>query len=162
MRPQEKIFEALRKWVRLRASAAKRANGAAHRDLYIGTIMSQPKDTSRLKHTKKKSPPLATSDDRSKAAPQYVVGLGASAGGLEALERFFKAMRSRNPADLPMSVEDAHQSCVHCQLGNIAYRLGRSLEFNPKTERFTDREANQHISREYRKGFEVPKLAPVA
>lgn len=92
MRPQEKIFEALRKWVRLRASAAKRANGAAHRDLYIGTIMSQPKDTSRLKHTKKKSPPLATSDDRSKAAPQYVVGLGASAGGLEALERFFKAM----------------------------------------------------------------------
>lgn len=77
-------------------------------------------------------------------------------------ERFFKAMRSRNPADMSVSVEDAHRSCVHCQLGNIAYRLGRSLEFDPKTERFKDAEANQHLSREYRKGFEVPKLAAIS
>jgi hypothetical protein len=74
-------------------------------------------------------------------------------------ERFFKAMRTRNPADLSVSVEDAHLSCVHCQLGNIAYRLGRSLEFDPKTERFKEREANKYLSREYRKGFEVPRLA---
>ena len=43
--------------------------------------------------------------------------------------------------------------------GNIAYRLGRSLEFDPKTERFKDDEANQYLTREYRKGFEVPQLA---
>jgi predicted dehydrogenase len=74
-------------------------------------------------------------------------------------ERFFKAIRSRDPADMPVSTLDAHHSCVHCQLGNIAYRLGRSLEFEPKTEHFKDREANKHLQREYRKGFEVPKLA---
>lgn len=74
-------------------------------------------------------------------------------------ERFFKAIRSRNPADMPVSTLDAHHSCVHCQLGNIAYRLGRSLEFEPKTEHFKDREANKYLKREYRKGFEVPKLA---
>jgi len=74
-------------------------------------------------------------------------------------ERFFKAIRSRNPADMPVSTLDAHHSCVHCQLGNIAFRLGRSLEFEPKTEHFKDREANKHLKREYRKGFEVPKLA---
>jgi len=74
-------------------------------------------------------------------------------------ERFFAAVRSRKPEDMPMSVLDAHYSCVHCQLGNIAYRLGRSLEFDPKAERFKDTEANQHISREYRKDFAVPKLA---
>ena len=39
-------------------------------------------------------------------------------------------------------------------------RLGRSLAFDPKTERFQkDDEANKHIQRDYRKGFEVPKLA---
>jgi predicted dehydrogenase len=74
-------------------------------------------------------------------------------------QRFFAAVRSRNPADLPVSPEQAHQSCVHCQLGNISYRLGRSLEFDPKTEKFKDREANKYIKRHYRKGFEVPELA---
>jgi predicted dehydrogenase len=74
-------------------------------------------------------------------------------------QRFFAAIRSRNPADLPMSPEEAHYSCVHCQLGNIAYRLGRSLEFDPKTEMFKDSEANKYLKRHYRKGFEVPELA---
>ncbi len=74
-------------------------------------------------------------------------------------ERFFKAIRSRNPADMPVSTLDAHHSCVHCQIGNIAFRLGRSLEFEPKTEQFKDREANQFLKRDYRQGFEVPKLA---
>jgi predicted dehydrogenase len=75
--------------------------------------------------------------------------------------RFFSAVRSRKPEDMPVSTLDAHLSCVHCQIGNIAYRLGRSLEFDPKTERFKDDEANKHVMREYRKGFEVPQLALV-
>jgi len=74
-------------------------------------------------------------------------------------DRFFKAVRSRKPEDLPMSVLEAHQSCIHCHLGNIAYRLSRSLEFDPKTERFADHEANKYLKREYRRGFEVPQLA---
>jgi predicted dehydrogenase len=74
-------------------------------------------------------------------------------------QRFFTAVRSRKPEDLPMSTLDAHYACAHCQIGNIAYRLGRSLEFDPKTERFKDKEANKYLTREYRKGFEVPRLA---
>ncbi len=74
-------------------------------------------------------------------------------------DRFFKAMHSRKTEDLPMQVEEAHISCVHCQLGNAAFRAGRSLEFDANTERFKDKEANKFITREYRKGFEVPKLA---
>lgn len=73
--------------------------------------------------------------------------------------RFFNAVRSRKPADLPVSTLDAHFSCVHCHLGNLAYRLGRSLAFDPKTERFKDAEANQHLKRKYRKNFEVPQMA---
>src|SRR5882724_3079872 len=74
-------------------------------------------------------------------------------------QRFFTAVRSRKPADLTVSTADAHGSCVHCHLGNLSYRLGRSLEFDPKTERFKDAEANNYLKREYRHGFEVPKLA---
>ena len=74
-------------------------------------------------------------------------------------DHFFRAVRSRKPEDMPVSTLDAYLSCVHCHLGNIAHRLGRSLNFDSAHERFLDDEANQHISREYRAGFEVPELA---
>jgi predicted dehydrogenase len=73
-------------------------------------------------------------------------------------KRFINACRSRKQSDAPMSVEDAHISCAHCHLGNISYRLARSLEFDPKTEKFKDAEANKYLSRNYRKGFEVPQF----
>ena len=74
-------------------------------------------------------------------------------------QRFFAAVRSRRPEDMPMSTLDAHISCAHCHLGNVAFRVGRSLDFDPKTETFKDKSLNHHLTREYRKGFEVPKLA---
>ena len=58
-----------------------------------------------------------------------------------------------------MTTVDSHISCARCHLGNIAYRVGRSLEFDPKTENFKDRTLNQHLTREYRNGFEVSQLA---
>ena len=74
-------------------------------------------------------------------------------------QRWFAAIRSRNPADLPVSPLDAHLSCVHCHLGNLAFRAGRSLEFDPQTERFKDNTLNPQLTREYRPGFAVPALA---
>lgn len=74
-------------------------------------------------------------------------------------KRFFDVVRSRKTADMPMSTLEAHHACTHCQLANIAFRERRSLDFDPKTEQFKDRSVNHHLTREYRKGFEVPKLA---
>jgi hypothetical protein len=76
-----------------------------------------------------------------------------------AFKRFANAVRSRKQSDAPMSVMDAHVSCAHCHLGNIAFRAGRSLEFDAKTERFKDPAMNAQLTRKYRKGFEVPKIA---
>jgi predicted dehydrogenase len=74
-------------------------------------------------------------------------------------QRWFAAIRSRKPSDLPMQPLEAHYSAAHIHIANAAYREGRSLEFDPKTERFKDSKVNHFLSREYRKGFEVPKLA---
>jgi hypothetical protein len=42
-------------------------------------------------------------------------------------------------------------------LGNIAYRVGRVLDFDPKGERFiNDSEADQLLTRTYREPFVVP------
>jgi hypothetical protein len=81
-------------------------------------------------------------------------------GTPDAFKRFFDAVRSRKPEDLPMSVAEAHTSCVHFHLANIAFRAGRSLDFDPRTQRFKDNSVNHYLAREYRKGSEVPQVDP--
>jgi len=56
-------------------------------------------------------------------------------------------------------IEIAHHSTNTCHLGNIAFKLGRKLEWDVETETFKgDKEANALLWREPRKGFELPKL----
>ncbi len=84
-------------------------------------------------------------------------------GGLgpdEHHDNFFKAVLSRKVEDLNADILEGHYSAIGFQIGNIAYRLGRTLTFDPKTERFVGdgaKEANPYLTREYRKGFEVPE-----
>ncbi len=41
-------------------------------------------------------------------------------------------------------------------LGNVAYRAGKTIEFDPETGRITnDTAANQYLSKEYRKGWDI-------
>jgi len=75
---------------------------------------------------------------------------------------FLKAVRSRNPEDVRGTALDGHLASGHCHLGNIAYRLGRQLEFDPASEQFSGGHvdaANAMLKRQYRDGFAVPELA---
>jgi predicted dehydrogenase len=72
-------------------------------------------------------------------------------------ENFIKAVRSRKTSDQNGPVETAHAAAGMAHLGNIAFQRGKVLEFDPKAERFTnDDEANKMLTKQYRKGFEVP------
>jgi predicted dehydrogenase len=50
-------------------------------------------------------------------------------------------------------VETGHRSASVCHLANIGYRLGQSLNWNPKTEEFDSGEANALLFREPREGW---------
>lgn len=55
-------------------------------------------------------------------------------------------------------VEEGHKSAVLCHLGNMAYRLSRTLRYDATKEAIVgDAEATAMLGREYRKGFEVPE-----
>jgi len=65
----------------------------------------------------------------------------------------------RGDAKLTADVEEGHKSTRLCHLGNIAFRVGRVLNFDGKTESITgDKEATALLGREYRKGFELPAV----
>ncbi|WP_259015841.1 Gfo/Idh/MocA family protein [Emticicia fluvialis] len=83
-------------------------------------------------------------------------GPARNAGG-DHYKNFVDAVRAKNKALLNGPIETGHLSASIAHLGNIAYRLGRTLKFDPKTETFPgDKEANAMLTRKYRAPFTVP------
>ncbi len=78
-----------------------------------------------------------------------------SSRGAEHFQNFIDCARSR---ERPRAdILEGHLSSRLAHLGNIATRVGRRLHFDARTETFKgDPEANQLLSRRYRKGFELP------
>ena len=71
---------------------------------------------------------------------------------------FIDALRAGDPKILTCDILEGHLSSTLPHLANISYRVGRSLTFDGKTEQFGDKDADKLLSREYREGFEIPKL----
>jgi predicted dehydrogenase len=71
---------------------------------------------------------------------------------------FIDAVRSGDHSDLNCDILEGHMSSVLPHLGNIAYRVGGTLEFNGEFEEFIDNdEANMLLSRRYRHPYVVPQ-----
>lgn len=72
------------------------------------------------------------------------------------LTNFLDCVRSRKSPNAP--VEVAHLSCAVIHLSEIAYRLGRVLEFDPENETFPhDSEATAMLTKSYRKPWTLPE-----
>jgi hypothetical protein len=68
-------------------------------------------------------------------------------------------MRSRKHESLNQDIFSGHVSTAMCHAGNISWRTGKKLRFDSATGTFDDREANQLLGREHRKGFELPTVS---
>ena len=86
----------------------------------------------------------------------------AEAQGLTTIEfahyqNFIDAIRSNDPKMLACDIMEGHLTSTLPHLANISYRVGHGLTFNGKTETFeNDKAADKLLTREYRKGFEIP------
>ncbi len=73
---------------------------------------------------------------------------------------FLTAVRSQTRGELNAEIEEGAISTALVHLGNISYRLGRSVHFDAATYSCPgDKEANAMFSRDYRKPFVVPQFA---
>jgi predicted dehydrogenase len=82
------------------------------------------------------------------------IAKGAGGGGLAVhLQNFLDGVRGRST--LHAGIEDGVKSAHLCHLGNIAWRVGRTLHCDPKTGRIADdADAMKLWSRQYEKGWE--------
>ena len=73
-------------------------------------------------------------------------------------QNWVAAIRSRHHEDLNADVEQGHKSVTVCHLAKISQKLGRSVHFDPQTERFVDDpEADKFLKRDYREPYVVPE-----
>lgn len=83
-------------------------------------------------------------------------GPARNAGG-DHYKNFADAARARDKKMLNGPVETAHLASSLAHLGNIAYRLGRTLDFDPQKEMFIgDKQANAMLTRKYRAPYVIP------
>jgi predicted dehydrogenase len=72
-------------------------------------------------------------------------------------ENFVDCVRSRKSQNLKAAIEEGHLSTTLCHLGNISYRVGRSVTFDGTTERFVgDADADALLGRTYRAPYLLP------
>ena len=103
-------------------------------------------------------PFAGTEMDAGNAAVGGDTSFRAAPGGGGHFANFIQALRSGNDADLTCDILEGHRSTVLPHLGNIAYRVGETLEFNGELEEFIDNEeASLLLTRKYRYPYVIPK-----
>jgi hypothetical protein len=72
---------------------------------------------------------------------------------------FIECVRSRKRENLHAPIDEGHISCTLVHLANASYRLGRTLNFDPVTQKVVgDEEANRLLRGTYREPFVVPEI----
>ena len=71
---------------------------------------------------------------------------------------FIEAIRANDQKLAMGDIRDGFYSCALVHLGNISYRLGRTLEFDPVKMKFVNApDADAMLTRQYREPFVVPE-----
>ena len=76
-------------------------------------------------------------------------------------QNWVDAMRARDMSIQNGPVQTGHLSSSLAHLGNISFRVGKQLQFDPVAERFigdSENEANAMLSRDYRAPYVLPEI----
>ena len=80
----------------------------------------------------------------------------ADEGLLKHTSNFLDVVQSRKFEDLNAPITTGAHIAQICQMGNIAYKLGKKIYWDAEKNKFTDSEANKHLAAEYHNGYKLP------
>jgi hypothetical protein len=89
--------------------------------------------------------------------PQPSVHAGAE---LAHFSNFIECVVSREKENLNAPIEEGHVSCGLIHLANASYRLGRTLNFNPETQKVTADPEADRLLRDGDRGYRAPFVVP--
>ncbi|MDB5208657.1 MAG: iolG 4 [Flavisolibacter sp.] len=84
----------------------------------------------------------------------------ASDNGLDKhMVNWVGVIKSRKMEDLKCSIQAGAHVATVAQMGNLAFRSGKKLEWNDAKHEFTDKDINkQYLMKEYHNGYKLPKV----
>jgi predicted dehydrogenase len=72
---------------------------------------------------------------------------------------FVNVIKSRKMEDLHCSVQDGAHVATVAQMGNIAFKSGKKLEWNNNAHSFADKQINrEYMMKEYHNGYKLPRV----
>ncbi len=75
------------------------------------------------------------------------------------MENFVSVIKSRKMDDHNCSIQAGSHVATVAQMGNIAYRSGKKLQWDKAKQAFTDNEVNkQYMAKNYENGYKLPKV----
>ncbi|MCK4966301.1 Gfo/Idh/MocA family oxidoreductase [bacterium] len=105
----------------------------------------------------RKEEPGPSMSAKSEAPKDKKVVQGFGSLDVEHLSNFIECVRSRRWQDLNADIQEGHMSTTMMHLGNIAFRTGRTLTFNPYAEKFVnDEDADSYLTKKYRHPYVMP------
>ncbi len=74
------------------------------------------------------------------------------------MRNFIDVVKSRNMSDLKCSIQAGAHVATVCQMGNISYKTGDKVSWDPAKSRFNEEKANALLSASYNNGYQLPKV----
>jgi len=71
---------------------------------------------------------------------------------------FLDVIQSRKMADLKAPIEAGSHIAKICQMGNIAYKVGKKIYWDAQKNKFTDSDANKYLAAVYHNGYKMPTV----
>ncbi|MBW8687286.1 Gfo/Idh/MocA family protein [Chitinophaga rhizophila] len=71
---------------------------------------------------------------------------------------FLEVIKSRKLEDLNTPIQAGAHVAAVAQLGNIAYKTGKKLNWDGVKGKFDDNAANKYLAAEYHNGYKIPKI----
>ncbi|HLY59649.1 MAG TPA: Gfo/Idh/MocA family oxidoreductase [Terriglobia bacterium] len=81
-------------------------------------------------------------------------------GGGNNWANFIQVVQSRKKEDLHAPIEEGHKSATLIHLANASYRLGRTIQFDPKTEKAVNDDQANRLLRDGDRGYRAPYVVP--
>ena len=75
------------------------------------------------------------------------------------MENWVSVIKSRKMQDLHCSIQAGAHVATVAQMGNIAFRSGKKLEWDAAKKQFTNNDINkEYLMKEYHNGYKLPKV----
>lgn len=71
-------------------------------------------------------------------------------------QNFIDAVKNRDASSLRAPIKVGYDAALVCHLGNVAYKSGNRIYWDPSRNELTDTSLNKHLKANYHNGWELP------